>query len=416
MNQAPTEASVARERLAQEGWIGRRVEFFRHLPPPAAAVWLGDGAAPATSTAPSGLAGWSVQPVGDAPHTGVSAQWIDATGPQRHELWQDLPLPDATSDEAAPFAWAHRVLCRQGLRLRIDKDASSPAAQERVWVALQHRPGAAAEAPLAVVEVGAGVQAVLVETHLPPAAGIAASSIVQNLQLHLRLHEGASLVHLRVVEPAAGDHVAHHLHARLAKNASYRHVLIGEGSPYHLQRLVVDLDEEGASTTTGVITLTSGSKLDFQNRMRHKAPRTGSNVQALALARDAAHVVLNVHAVIMPGSDDAEAHQLVTGIPLRGTPRGILRPHMEILHDQLQATHGATWGALPEDALFYAQQRGIDADVARGLIVQGMAHELLTATLGDDALVNALDAHGPLAQAIARLMDNKAAAKEPVHG
>jgi len=34
--------------------------------------------------------------------------------------------------------------------------------------------------------------------------------------------------------------------------------------------------------------------------------------------------------------------------------------YLEILHDQVQATHGATWGALPEDALFYAQQRGID--------------------------------------------------------
>jgi Fe-S cluster assembly protein SufD len=65
----------------------------------------------------------------------------------------------------------------------------------------------------------------------------------------------------------------------------------------------------------------------------------------------------------------------------------VLRPHLEIHHDQVQAAHGATWGALPEDALFHARQRGIgDAD-AKAMITLGMAAAVFARALGDaDAL------------------------------
>ena len=146
--------------------------------------------------------------------------------------------------------------------------------------------------------------------------------------------------------------------------------------------------------SVGTVLTASGMALDFQSYVRHLAPRTTSAVQALALARDRAQVVLNTHAHIAAGCDDANVHQLLTGIPVHGEPRLTLRPHMEILHDQVQATHGATWGALPEDALFYAQQRGIANQVARGLIVRGMASDLLTRAIDDDALSEQLNAAG----------------------
>ena len=68
-------------------------------------------------------------------------------------------------------------------------------------------------------------------------------------------------------------------------------------------------------------------------------------------------------------------------LSLDGQPRLILRPHLEILHDQVAAVHGATWGALPEDALFYAQQRGLAPDTARSLIIEGKARALLERAL-----------------------------------
>ena len=82
----------------------------------------------------------------------------------------------------------------------------------------------------------------------------------------------------------------------------------------------------------------------------------------------------------------------------------------------MQATHGATWGALPEDALFYAQQRGIANQVARGLIVRGMASDLLTRAIDDDALSEQLNAAGRLTRAIARLLEEEDTAAPAASG
>jgi len=79
-----------------------------------------------------------------------------------------------------------------------------------------------------------------------------------------------------------------------------------------------------------------------------------------------------------------------------------LRPHLEIHHDQVQASHGATWGALSDDALFYARQRGLDERSARGLIVHGMAGALLRRCFTDDPLLEALDIDELLRAAVAR--------------
>ena len=33
---------AAREQLTRHGWVARNSESFRHLPPPPAALWLGE--------------------------------------------------------------------------------------------------------------------------------------------------------------------------------------------------------------------------------------------------------------------------------------------------------------------------------------------------------------------------------------
>ena len=80
----------------------------------------------------------------------------------------------------------------------------------------------------------------------------------------------------------------------------------------------------------------------------------------------------------------------------------MLRPHLEIEHDNVQAAHGATWGALPEDALFYARQRGLDEASARTLIVHGMASALLERCFGQGAdLLAAIAQDGQLTNFLA---------------
>ena len=413
MDSARADILAARHQLQTRGWISRKAEAFRHLPPPDAAVWLGDEsgrAAPGCEAHPLTGAGWTLHPIGHSPQGRVDARWLDASDAlQRAELWAGIPAPtgaghadDGAEGDAAPFAWAHRALCRQGLRLRI---GGTPGAErgprETVWLQLRHQPRSAVEAPMLVIELLAGVHCVLVETHdRQPVA--CQQPVVQNLQAHIVLGEGATLQHLRIATPGAADRIAHHLNARLGRDAHYAQAMVASGSRYHLQRNVIALQAEGAVARSAGLLLAADAALEHQVRLSHGAARTTSAIEDLALASGSARAVVNAHTRIAPGAAQADVRQRLTGIPTGGQPKLVLRPHLEIHHDQVQATHSATWGALSEEALFYARQRGLDERTARGLIVQGMAGALVQRCFADDPLLEALDIDALLRAAVAR--------------
>ena len=408
MDSARADILAARHRLDTRGWIPRNAEAFRHLPPPAADVWLGDTpSAIACGAHPLDGGGWTLHPIGHGPQGRVDARWLDAGDAlQRAELFAGLTMPagvdDAGDSDAAPFAWAHRALCRQGLRLRI---GGAPGADrgppDTAWLQLRHQPRSAVEAPLLVIEVLAGVHCVLVETHDRQQLACR-QPIVQNLQAHVRLGEGATLQHLRIATPGASDRIAHHLHARLGPGARYEHALLASGSGYHLQRHVIALHEEGAVARNAGLLLVADAALEHQVRISHGASHTTSSIEDLALALGAARAVVHAHTRIAPGAAGADVRQALVGIPTGGQPKLVLRPHLEIHHDQVQAKHGATWGALPEDALFYARQRGLDEPIARRLVVEGMAGALIQRCFSDDRLFGALGIEALLREAVAR--------------
>ena len=408
MDSARADALSARSRIAAGQWIPRSADSFRHLSPPAAEVWLGEPAPQPTGTcdaSPLAGAGWTLHPMGPTPPSRVDARWLDAADPaQRAELFRGLPAPG--DEDAAPFAWAHRALVRQGLRLRIGaaSDGRSAGRDETVWLHLRHQPRAEVEAPMLVIDLQPGAQLVLVESH-EREAGHAVDcqrALVQNLHLHLRLGAGGALRHLRIVAPGVQDRVAHHVHARLDRGARYHQALLASGGGYHLQRSAIELFGERAEARTAGVLLAGASNLEQQVQVAHGAAHTASAVDVLALGSGSARIVANAQTRIAPGADEAEARQRLSGIPTAGQPRLVLRPHLEIHHDRVQAAHGATWGALPEDALFYAAQRGLDERTARTLVLQGLAGATLARALELPELMNALGVDERLGRSLAR--------------
>jgi Fe-S cluster assembly protein SufD len=396
MDLALEPARAARAHLAAHGWIARKAELFRHLPPPDAAVWLGE---PVQAGDRATEPGWSVReiPNGAPPRQAIRARWFDLTDPvQRASLYAGLPQPG--DDEAAPFDWAHRAQVRRALRVRI------PAADPRAAATLLHlahrtRPGV--EAPLLVVELAAGARCVLLESHAREEAG----PLVQNLQVHVLLAEGASLQHLRLAPGAAGERLAHHVHVRLQREARYAQCLLATAADYHLQRNLFELEGEGAHAHAAAVLLGADGALEQQALVRHAAPRSCSSVDMLALPGAAARMVGSAHTRIAAGCDGAEVRQRLCGIPVAGEPRIVLRPHLEIHHDQVQAAHGATWGSLPEEALFHARQRGLDEPAAKALILAGLARAALARAIDDTQLPPALSLDAALDAALARELE-----------
>ena len=88
---------------------------------------------------------------------------------------------------------------------------------------------------------------------------------------------------------------------------------------------------------------------------------------------------------IVPDAQQTEAHQTNRNLLLSETAEMRTQPQLEIYADDVQATHGASTGQLDESALFYMQQRGIDQQKARQLLVNAFMKEVLE-TISDDSL------------------------------
>ena len=88
---------------------------------------------------------------------------------------------------------------------------------------------------------------------------------------------------------------------------------------------------------------------------------------------------------IAPDAQQTEAHQTNRNLLLSETAEMRTQPQLEIYADDVKATHGASTGQLDESALFYMQQRGIDKQKARQLLVGAFMKEVIE-TISDERI------------------------------
>ncbi len=82
---------------------------------------------------------------------------------------------------------------------------------------------------------------------------------------------------------------------------------------------------------------------------------------------------------IAQDAQQTEAHQTNRNLLLSETAEMRTQPQLEIYADDVKATHGASTGQLDESALFYMQQRGIDKQKARQLLVNAFMKDVVEA-------------------------------------
>ena len=97
---------------------------------------------------------------------------------------------------------------------------------------------------------------------------------------------------------------------------------------------------------------------------------------------------------IAQDAQQTEAHQTNRNLLLSETAEMRTQPQLEIYADDVKATHGASTGQLDESALFYMQQRGIDKQKARQLLVNAFMKDVVNSISDErirEDLLNAID-------------------------
>ena len=81
--------------------------------------------------------------------------------------------------------------------------------------------------------------------------------------------------------------------------------------------------------------------------------------------------------VVQPDAQKTDSEQSNQNLLLSADAEIDTKPQLEIYADDVKCAHGATVGQLDEAALFYLVSRGIEREVARRMLTQAFAAEVL---------------------------------------
>jgi Fe-S cluster assembly protein SufD len=169
------------------------------------------------------------------------------------------------------------------------------------------------------------------------------------------------------------------MRASLAKDASFQAILLGLGGGLTKSRLDVRLEGEGSrADLLGLFFGDGRQQFDYDTRQDHIAPRSESDLLFKAALSDRAAIAWNGVVDVRATASQSAANQTSRNLLLSDKASASPTPILEIsAYDVARCSHGATVGPVDHEQLFYLQSRGIPAEEAERMLVDGFFAEVL---------------------------------------
>ncbi len=222
--------------------------------------------------------------------------------------------------------------------------------------------------PRITVTAEAGSSVTLVESHV----GLPGETYFSNPVASITVGEGATVRrYVSVDEDSAAFHLATSL-VKVAGGGTYEAFHLGLGGALTRQEIRVALTGENANVRlNGAYALSGASHHDFTTVMDHIVPNCASSQVFKGVVDGESHGVYQGRIHVARDAQKTDARQVHKALFLARGPAIDCKPELEIYADDVQCAHGAATGEIDPDHLFYLAARGIDAETARSLLVEG---------------------------------------------
>ncbi|MDG2155380.1 MAG: Fe-S cluster assembly protein SufD [Gammaproteobacteria bacterium] len=226
--------------------------------------------------------------------------------------------------------------------------------------------------PRVIIQLGRNAKATVVEHHISNAACV--STAITNISCG----EGSRITYQKLQEEHAGSfHVAAQT-IKLAKDSHCDIVNIDLGAAIARNDLRILLQGSGAAAkVNGLFLVDAERHADNHLRLEHQAPHTRSRAQYAGVMANKGHGVFNgmIHVAQTAQKTDAALNNK----NLLLTPGAEIdtKPELEIYADDVKCAHGSTTGQLDAVSLFYLRSRGVPQQIARNMLVQAFALEVV---------------------------------------
>ncbi|WP_148254588.1 Fe-S cluster assembly protein SufD [Aidingimonas lacisalsi] len=228
--------------------------------------------------------------------------------------------------------------------------------------------------PRVLIEAGGRSEATVIEHH----AGESGATNFTNLVSEVMLDRSAILSYYKLQEAPVGDlHIAS-LHVEQGRDSRFTSFNLNLGGALVRNDIIDDLNAEGAETQyNGLFFVRDRQHVDNHTLVNHNAPRTYSNENYKGILDGRARGVFNGKVMVKRDSQQIEAYQNNANLLLSDRAEIDTKPELEIYADDVKCSHGATTGQLDEDAIYALRTRGIDNQMARGLLTLAFAGEVM---------------------------------------
>lgn len=228
--------------------------------------------------------------------------------------------------------------------------------------------------PRNIVIAGEGARATVIEHYL----GATDAHNFTDVVTQISLGACAQLQHCKLVQEGGNAFHVAGIHAEQAADSRFVSNSFALGGRLTRNDITSSLNEPGCLCTLNGLYLTDGMQhADHHTRIDHLAPSGTSREYYRGIMNAASHGVFNGKLIVHPHAVKTDAHQANHNLLLSRQAEADTKPQLEIYADDVKCTHGATVGQLNDDSLFYLRSRGVDAALARSLLIYGFANDIV---------------------------------------
>lgn len=281
--------------------------------------------------------------------------------------------------ETDPFASLNAALFEDGFLFEISENITVEPLIQLLFVTTASASDVAAYLRN-IVQVGAHARANFVVEHIGlehlPFAN--ESVYLNNSIQEFQVAEGAQVECTVILDESAnGWHLAS-TRIQLETDARFNLNTVTLGGQVSRHSVNTLLKGENAEVNlNGLDQLNEQTQVYHHTVTEHWVPKSLSNQFYKGILDQESQSEFNGMVFVAQGANGTDARQLNKNLLLSDQARVFTRPQLQINADDVKCAHGATIGQLDKEQLFYLASRGLNRELARGLLTYGFAEEII---------------------------------------
>ena len=271
------------------------------------------------------------------------------------------------------FTAVNTAFLRDGAIVRIPEGSDTGAVLHLVFVN-SDRAQPTVTHPRTLIVAGRQSRLTVVESYV----GLSDTAYFTNAVAEIVVDDGAQIEHYRyLAESPSAFHVGT-TRVRLGRDSTFTSTSFATGARLARNDLNVLLDAPGGACYLNGLYATAGTRhIDNHIDVDHAKPHTTSDQYFKGILADKSKAVFSGRVLVRKDAQKTYAKQADKNLLLSEGARVNTKPSLEIFADDVQCFHGATAGAMAEDALFYMKSRGLDEETAKKVLIHGFAGEII---------------------------------------